>query len=172
MAHLQWKTYLKEFTFSGLMIFTVSYVGASTFRNYIGYISVIDGSSMTPTFNPSGKSEDYVFFSTWAIRHYEIKRGDVVAFTHPRKPATFLIKRVIALEGDRISTSSKYPCIIIPKGHCWVEGDGRNSLDSNIFGPIALGLIVGKASRIVWPYKRWKKVESFLPQTNLKSKNY
>ena len=49
MSHWRWKTCsrLTEFGLSGLIVFMISYVGASTFRNYVGYISAIDGSSMT-----------------------------------------------------------------------------------------------------------------------------
>jgi len=47
-----------------------------------------------------------------------------------------------------------------------VEGDhiGR-SMDSNLFGPVSLGLITAKATAIVWPPGRWQGVKSFLPST-------
>ena len=45
----------------------------------------------------------------------------------------------------------------VPPGHCWIEGDHHgNSLDSNLFGPVALGLIKSKAKCIVWPPHRWQ----------------
>ena len=45
----------------------------------------------------------------------------------------------------------------VPPGNCWVEGDHHgHSLDSNIFGPVALGLVKSKAKCIVWPPSRWQ----------------
>jgi inner membrane protease subunit 2 len=44
--------------------------------------------------------------------------------------------------------------IKVPHGHIWVEGDNwRETLDSCSFGPIALGLVEGRASR-VWSWSR------------------
>lgn len=58
----------------------------------------------------------------------------------------------------------KYEAIKIPKGHCWVEGDNHcKSLDSNIFGPVAVGLITGQAKYVIWPPKRWKFLANELP---------
>ena len=40
----------------------------------------------------------------------------------------------------------------IPAGHIWIEGDySENSLDSNTFGPIPLGLLKAKATHVVYP---------------------
>ena len=47
----------------------------------------------------------------------------------------------------------------IKEGSCWVEGDnGSNSIDSNNYGPINVGLVVGTASHIVWPPERWQRL--------------
>nr|XP_054749737.1 mitochondrial inner membrane protease subunit 2-like [Lytechinus pictus] len=83
----------------------------------------------------------------------------------PHHPREVLIKRVIALEGDTIRTLGyKNRYVTVPEGHCWLEGDHREvSLDSNYFGPIALGLLHAKASHIVWPLRRCQKVESYQP---------
>lgn len=52
------------------------------------------------------------------------------------------------------------PYIEVPAGHCWVEGDHRgHSLDSNVFGPVALGLVKSKAKCIVWPPSRWQLLD-------------
>lgn len=60
--------------------------------------------------------------------------------------------------------NSKFDNIQIPKGHCWVEGDNHaKSMDSNMFGPIALGLITAQAKYVVWPPKRWKCLEAKIP---------
>ncbi|KAF1838943.1 LexA/Signal peptidase [Decorospora gaudefroyi] len=47
--------------------------------------------------------------------------------------------------------------VVVPYGHVWVEGDNwRQSLDSNDFGPISMGLIQGKA---VWVWRNWCRLQ-------------
>lgn len=74
----------------------------------------------------------------------------------PRNPNTCLIKRVVGLEGDIVENKgNEQGFLTVPKGHCWVEGENRpQSMDSNFFGPVPLGLITAKATHIVWPLKR------------------
>jgi len=65
------------------------------------------------------------------------------------------------LQGDVVETRGySKPYVEVPQGHCWVEGDHTgHSLDSNIFGPVALGLIKSKAKAIVWPPSRIRVLE-------------
>ncbi|XP_022667171.1 mitochondrial inner membrane protease subunit 2-like isoform X2 [Varroa destructor] len=94
----------------------------------------------------------------------QIKRGDVIAFISPKDPSERLIKRVIALQGDAVLPRKGTNVVRIPPGHCWVEGDNhKTSLDSNTFGPVAMGLMVAKATHIVWPPQRIAAIESRLP---------
>ena len=71
------------------------------------------------------------------------------------EPAEYVIKRVIALEGDEVEPSSdaaSSSVVTLNRGAAWVEGDNaQNSIDSNSYGPICLGLVVGKASHVIWP---------------------
>ena len=69
-----------------------------------GYIARVDGISMQPTLNPDSKTTDYVFLNHWSVRRYNINRGDVISFISPKSPDRLLIKRVIGLAGDVIST--------------------------------------------------------------------
>lgn len=85
-----------------------------------------------------------------------------------------LIKRVIAVEGDRIEAhdgavfvndqkvdepylpadgvTSDFSVVTVPDGTVWVMGDNRgNSGDSRRFGPVSVDEIVGEAVFIVWP---------------------
>lgn len=135
-----------------------------TFVDVVGYVARVDGTSMQPSLNPSSIT-DYVFLNRWSVRFFEVSRGDVVALTSPKDPDQKLIKRIVGLEGDIINTHSyKKPFVRVPEGHCWVEGDHiGHSMDSNLFGPISIGLITAKATAIVWPPHRWQGIKSFLP---------
>lgn len=95
------------------------------------------------------------------------ERGDIVVFTHPRVPDTFLVKRVVALPGETVEVrdgtvyvdgrslqepyldrriSYHVPSRVLAPGDVFVLGDNRdNSYDSHVFGPIAADSIVGKA---------------------------
>lgn len=60
--------------------------------------------------------------------------------------------------------------IKVPQGHCWVEGDNHlQSMDSNAFGPVSVGLITARATYVVWPPKRWKHLQTELPSDRVAS---
>lgn len=45
-----------------------------------------------------------------------------------------------------------------------MEGDNHSkSMDSNMFGPVAVGLITAQAKCVIWPPKRWKCLTSAIP---------
>ncbi|XP_055528682.1 mitochondrial inner membrane protease subunit 2 isoform X2 [Wyeomyia smithii] len=118
-----------------------------TFFDCVGYIARVEGISMQPALNPDGSNAtDYVFLSRWAVRNMEVERG---------------------LQGDIIATMGyKVPFVKVPEGHCWIEGDHTgNSLDSNTFGPVSLGLVTARATQIVWPPSRWQSLPSMIPRT-------
>ncbi|XP_059613304.1 mitochondrial inner membrane protease subunit 2 [Phlebotomus argentipes] len=135
------------------------------FLDIVGYVARVEGASMQPALNPGHTDTDYVFLSRWSVRHLELHRGDVVSLVSPKHPERRILKRVLALEGDVISTIGYYkPYVTVPEGHFWIEGDNTgNSLDSNTFGPVALGLVTARATCIVWPPSRWQILPSFMP---------
>lgn len=67
-----------------------------------------------------------------------------------------LVKRIIAVEGDVVITKPPYPLDRenVPAGYIWVEGEEGKSWDSNYFGPVPMGLVVGKLVMVVWPLRR------------------
>ncbi|XP_047999338.1 mitochondrial inner membrane protease subunit 2 [Leguminivora glycinivorella] len=136
-----------------------------TLLDTVGYVARVEGISMQPALNPEAKNMDYVFLSRWAIRDFSVKRGDVVSLVSPKDPNQKIIKRVVALQGDVVSTLGyKTQYVKVPEGHCWVEGDHTgHTLDSNTFGPVSLGLLNAKAVAIVWPPDRWQQLEAKLP---------
>jgi mitochondrial inner membrane protease subunit 2 len=79
----------------------------------------------------------------------------------PHHPDKQVVKRVIALEGDRVYTRAPYPLPTaeVPPGHVWVEGDGgKQSLDSHHYGPISKSLITGKIVYVVLPWSSFGTV--------------
>ena len=136
--------------------------------SYFISFSLVVGKSMQPLFNEkeSGFS-DIVLVSRSVIHDFDlVRRGDVVVFSSTRDPSQLNIKRVIGLEGDVVSTVRyRKSKVTVPKGHVWLEGDNTNhSYDSNRVGPVPMGLIRGKATRIIWPPNRWKVLERKIPQ--------
>lgn len=93
----------------------------------------------------------------------------------PSDPEKLLAKRVIGVQGDTIiPRDPKYPKekALIPRNHLWVEGDNQfHSIDSNNFGPVSQGLVVGKVTNVIWPILRFgsdvlkggRMLSAFLP---------
>uniref|UniRef100_A0AAG5D773 Mitochondrial inner membrane protease subunit 2 n=1 Tax=Anopheles atroparvus TaxID=41427 RepID=A0AAG5D773_ANOAO len=140
-----------------------------TLLDCVGYVARVEGVSMQPALNPDAAITDYVFLSRWAVRNMDVQRGDIISLISPKDPSQKIIKRVVALQGDVISTLGyKVPYVKVPEGHCWVEGDHTgNSLDSNTFGPVSLGLITARATQIVWPPSRWQPLPSTVPKARI-----
>ncbi|KRT78406.1 Peptidase [Oryctes borbonicus] len=136
-----------------------------TFLDTVGYVARVDGISMQPALNPNKDGTDYVFLNRWAVRSYDVSRGDIISLKSPKDPDQRIIKRVVGLGGDIIATLGyKNDVIRIPEGHCWVEGDHTgHSMDSNNFGPVSIGLVTAKATCIVWPPSRWQYIRSYMP---------
>ncbi|KAK7102948.1 mitochondrial inner membrane protease subunit 2-like [Littorina saxatilis] len=136
---------------------------SATFFDLIGTVVAVEGVSMQPVLNPpecGNSNTDYVFLNRLSVNALQFQRGEIVSLVSPFNPSQRYIKRIVALEGDTVKTLDKEKCVLVPTGHCWVEGDhhGR-SVDSNVFGPISTGLITGKATYIVWPPNRMQRLE-------------
>lgn len=80
----------------------------------------------------------------------------------PTNPNVIAIKRIVAMEGDELSTKAPYPVSTakVPRGHVWVEGDGPpgSSLDSNTYGPVSKMLITGTVTGIVYPFHKFGSI--------------
>ena len=116
------------------------------------------------------KAGDMIFTDMDYYKSKEVKRNDIVIFSNPGFPYKLMIKRAIALEGEKISivdgkifiNEKEYkednPNIIyenynrddinetvIPEDHIFVIGDNRlDSLDSRDFGSIPVKDVKGK----------------------------
>lgn len=135
-----------------------------TFNQTVGYVSWIEGGSMRPALNPDTSLgwRDLVFLLKYGQKSPGVlKVGDVVMLHSPSDPEKLIVKRVIGTGGDEILTRGKYPkeTCRIPPNHLWVEGDNvSQSIDSNTFGPVSSGLIVGRATTVLFPFSRFGEI--------------
>lgn len=142
------KNVIKTIFFGGI-------VGITTI-DCCGYVARVEGSSMQPSLNPIPNETDYVFLNKFKSRDFIVNRGEVVCLISPKDRKQRIIKRVIGTEGDTVHTIGyKETFVKVPAGHFWIEGDNvANSLDSNTFGAVPLGLLTAKATHIIWPWSR------------------
>lgn len=71
-----------------------------------------------------------------------------------------LFPLTVGLNGDLRQASPHESAVSIPPGHMWLEGDNREcSNDSRNYGPIPMGLLLGKVVIRLFPYAKaehWK----------------
>lgn len=159
------------FLISGLLIAAIAAVRIFLFQPVF-----ILSDSMAPTMRRGDRG---VAVSSLFMRGGP-RRGDVVTFRDPRGGGELLVKRVVALPGERFgivdgvvsvdgrpldepyikeTISIKYlPApYIVPEGFVVVLGDNRNfSDDSLVWGPLPVGNITGRMTRVMWPPDRVK----------------
>jgi len=122
---------------------------------------------------------DRILLSRLTYHFRDPEAGDVVVFHSPLHEGEDLVKRIVALAGDRVAISAGDLYVngvavderyllsadfggelreqVVPEGHVFVMGDNRDeSGDSRLFGPISTDLIIGGALCIYWPVGRWK----------------
>ncbi len=167
-----WFSYLLFIVVSALIALQLlEYRGS--FLGYSAYL--LPSSSMATTL----LFRDYIMVDSWIYQRSKPQRGDIVIFKYPPKPNILFIKRVVAIEGDKVTlkkgrlmlngqaqtepyvvasnnvktTEMGYQEWIVPKNHYFVLGDNRdNSNDSRYWGLLEREAIQGKASSIWFSY--------------------
>ncbi|KAI1708760.1 peptidase s24-like domain-containing protein [Ditylenchus destructor] len=123
------------------------------YMDTIGHPSFISGASMEPTLLDG----DVVWIDRW---HLEPKVGDIFAFLYPRDPSRRFIKRIQHCEGEFVRLPDRKP-FQVPENHFWMTSDNStipNANDSKIYGPVNYGLLRGRATSIIWPPSRMRKL--------------
>lgn len=132
-----------------LFLIALGAAGAFGVRTFVFEGIYLASNSMAPTL-PEGR---HVMVNKMAYAFSSPRRGDVVMFESPRDPEKGLVKRVVAVGGDRIEIRKKdvyvngealhepyvqhvradeillgdnIPEVVVPAGHVFVLGDNRD----------------------------------------------
>jgi signal peptidase I len=143
----KWQVYLGAFV-AACLIFAVPCVYAlhAKASGQLGYFRATVA-SMTPTLHTG----EYFLADSTFYRSRAPSRGEVAVYVHPRQADVHCIKRIVAIEGDRIAVKSgrivvngmpavepyaeasgpdasltTIPETIVPAGHVFVIGDNRD----------------------------------------------
>jgi signal peptidase I len=131
--------------------------------------------SMQPTLMEG----DRILLNRLVYHFRDPRSGDVVVFHSPVNDDEDLVKRIVAVAGDRVAVrhgalyvngvaqkepylleqniEGDYPETLIPAGRVFVMGDNRNnSGDSRLFGPLETSVIIGEAFVVYWPIRHWR----------------
>lgn len=133
---------------------------------FVGRPYIVHGSSMYPTLSDG----DRVFVVPYR-GNTSVDRGDVVVLKGVGNTGEMLIKRAVALPGDKVTIgdgkvvvndrfvyqsttrrTSQPTSQLVPDDRIFVMGDNEgHSYDSRTFGPIPVDKVVGKTLFIFWP---------------------
>ncbi len=153
---------------------------------FVAQRTVVYNYSMEPTLYQG----DNLIVEKIGPRFGKIRAGDIVtikdASERMHNENKTLIKRVIAVEGDRVEikrgkvfvngneleenyikgshtmpVSSTYIDVTVPEGHVYVLGDNRSAfiIDSRTFGPVSLSNIKSRAIIRIFPFSRFGRIE-------------
>ncbi len=137
---------------------------------FVGQATRVEGQSMEPNLH----TDQRLVIEKITYRFHGPERFDIVVLKAPGQGDELLIKRIIALPGERVDIRNgqvyingeklddpygqgetqpgRYGSLTVPPLHVFVLGDNRNhSNDSRSFGPVPIDDIVGHAWFSYWP---------------------
>lgn len=140
-------------------------------RSFVAEPFAVPSASMSPTL----RAGDHVVVDKLAYRFGEPRRRDLIVFRRPRGGDELLLKRIVAVGGDRVGIadgvltvdgravrepfvnrrlvdSVYFGPVRVPSDAVFVMGDRReDSVDSRSFGAVPRRLIVGRVDLRFWP---------------------
>lgn len=142
--------------------------------NFVLQIVTVSGESMVPTV----QNNDKLIIEKVSYRITDAKRNDIVVIKYPADISQRIIKRVIAVAGDKVKINNNilyingkiinecyknenfmkdYDEVMVPQDSIFVLGDNRNfSKDSRSsdVGFVKLNLLEGKAVMRLYPFNK------------------
>ena len=134
----------------------------------------------SPSMEPGMVPGDHIIVNRLSYRMWAPTRGDVVVFAFPKDLKRTFVKRVIAVEGEKVELRDNkvfvnsvpiqepyvkpgdYPPYgpeIVPVGKVFVLGDNRReSEDSREWGLLPKSYLLGKAWFIYYPIQRFRLI--------------
>jgi len=150
-------------------VFALAVPLALGLHTFVTQVYAISGSSMEPTLHDGER----VVIDKLGPAISDLDAGDMVIFTSPLDPTKNLVKRIIGVEGDRITLRGdrvfrngeqlleayalrglyqEHDELVVPLGHIFVLGDNRpQSKDSRHFGPVGNDAVRGRVLFRLWP---------------------
>ncbi|XP_063720952.1 uncharacterized protein LOC134847707 [Symsagittifera roscoffensis] len=124
---------MKEFLYSFLSVG----LGCGVCSNYIS-VRQVDGRSMEP----------FLYDREWVLikkfNFHPIRKNELVVFSHPEEKK-LAVKLAGGFEGDLFAKRVSNEQVRVGKGHFWAQSaNSRLFKDSFYYGPVPLGLIIGK----------------------------
>jgi signal peptidase I len=169
----QWTTYAGAFAlacliFAGPCIYAVHAKSS-------GRLLWLNAAS--PSMEPTLRMDEYFLADATYYQSRHPSRGEVAVYVHPKQEQVHYIKRIVAIEGDRIALKggraivngvmveepyvdvgdpqarfANEPEIRVPLGYVYVLGDNRaysvDSRDRIAHGPVPIGNLIGRVTDI------------------------
>ena len=169
---------LKRKIFELVKYIAISIIIAVFIINFIFQIVTVNGESMVPTL----QNNDKLVIEKISKRIISTKRNDIVVIKYPADISQRLIKRVVAIAGDKVKINDNilyingkvineyyknenfmkdYDETLVPQDSIFVLGDNRNfskdSRNSDI-GFVKLNLLEGKAVIRLYPFNKMGRI--------------
>lgn len=161
----------------------IAVIAVLVIRSFLVQPFLVSGASMEPNFS----SGDYLLIDELTYHFRQPERGEVIVFHYPGNEATYYIKRIIGLPGERllfkdgkvIVFNKDYPGgfnldesylppelltsgndVTLTNNQYFVMGDNRSfSFDSRSWGPLDKSKVVGLVRLRLWPLNKVLAIE-------------